>query len=874
MVTVTGISPSTGPPSGGTAVTITGTDLSGATAVDFGSTPGTVTADSATSITATAPAGTGTVDVTVTTPDGTSATSSADQFTYTVIVPPPAVTAISPSTGPVGGGTSVVITGTDLAAATAVDFGSSAGTITADTGTSITATSPPGTGTVDVVVVTGSGVSAPVTADQYSFGPQVLTRLSTWTDTQLCGLPSTTTVPAGATRIVASVAAGSGGGGGGAASSDSGGPGGPGSTVTGTYAVAPGSQITAIAGCNGATAPHGSGVVSTGGAGGAGYSNGGAGGNGYYCAGISVEGACLGTGGADGSGGGGGGSSAICVGSSCQVGTTPIVVAAGGGGGGESMCAGSGGGGGGTGGGGSSTPSLDGTGAGPSGTNGGSGATSGDVGGTGGVNDSSGSSSGTPGGPGSNTVSLGDSAGNGGGGAGYVGGLGSTATAGVDCGAGGGGGAGSSWSLNGSAPSFGTTSAGGSVALTYYGFVGTGPTVTTQPTAQTVDAGQTATFTAAGAGNPTPEVQWQVSTDGGLTFSPIIGANTPTLSVVAAAGDDGNVYRAVFANSIGSVTSSTATLSVYTVPVVTTEPTDVLVDQGQTATFTAAASGNPAPTVQWQVSTDSGVTFNDIAGATGDSYSFTTGAGQSGTEYQAVFTNVAGVTTTTAATLTLDTLPVVGSDPSPVSVVTGHTATFSASATGTPSPTVQWQVSTNGGTTFTNVAGAMATTYSFTASLGQTGDQFRADFTNVVGSVTTAAATLTVSPPPPLSITTASLPSGNVFTLTDKVKYSATLAATSGNPPYTWYVTAGSLPNGLKLSKSKGTISGKASFAGTYTFTIEVLDKKGPAPLHLQNERVEAVHHRDQPLTPVGSGAVVRRRSDLRGGPGAPDDAG
>jgi hypothetical protein len=64
-------------------VTITGANLDSATAVDFGSTPATVTADSATSITATSPASSaGPVDVTVTTVGGTSATSAADQFTY------------------------------------------------------------------------------------------------------------------------------------------------------------------------------------------------------------------------------------------------------------------------------------------------------------------------------------------------------------------------------------------------------------------------------------------------------------------------------------------------------------------------------------------------------------------------------------------------------------------------------------------------------------------------------------------------------------------------------------------------------------------------------------------------------------------------
>ncbi len=122
--TVTSISPTTGPAAGGTSVTITGTNLSGATAVDFGSNAATITADSANSITATSPAGTGTVDVTVTTSNGTSATSPADQFTY---VPAPTVTNVSPSAGPTGGGTSVTITGTNLGGASAVDFGSQRG---------------------------------------------------------------------------------------------------------------------------------------------------------------------------------------------------------------------------------------------------------------------------------------------------------------------------------------------------------------------------------------------------------------------------------------------------------------------------------------------------------------------------------------------------------------------------------------------------------------------------------------------------------------------------------------------------------------------------------------------------------------------------
>ncbi len=85
--TITSVSPATGTTTGGTTVTITGTNLTGATAVHFGGNLATITAStSATSITVTSPATTtaGIVDVTVTTPNGTSATSSADHFTYQI----------------------------------------------------------------------------------------------------------------------------------------------------------------------------------------------------------------------------------------------------------------------------------------------------------------------------------------------------------------------------------------------------------------------------------------------------------------------------------------------------------------------------------------------------------------------------------------------------------------------------------------------------------------------------------------------------------------------------------------------------------------------------------------------------------------------
>jgi alpha-tubulin suppressor-like RCC1 family protein len=174
--TVTSITPTLGMTAGGTSVSITGTNFTGATGVKFGSTSATsFTVNSESSITAVSPVGMGTVDMTVTTPAGTSATSFADQFSY---VPPPTVTKLKPTKGPVNGGTTVTLTGTNFTRATAVKFGSTNATSftvkTVKSVTSITAVSPPETpATVDVTVTTPGGTSAISTKDHFKFVPTV-----------------------------------------------------------------------------------------------------------------------------------------------------------------------------------------------------------------------------------------------------------------------------------------------------------------------------------------------------------------------------------------------------------------------------------------------------------------------------------------------------------------------------------------------------------------------------------------------------------------------------------------------------------------------------------------------------------------------------
>lgn len=84
----------------------------------------------------------------------------------------PAVTAVSPSSGAIGGGTSVTITGVSLAGATAVHFGAAAATAySVNSSTSITATSPAGSGSVDVTVTTPSGTSPTGSGDRFTYRP-------------------------------------------------------------------------------------------------------------------------------------------------------------------------------------------------------------------------------------------------------------------------------------------------------------------------------------------------------------------------------------------------------------------------------------------------------------------------------------------------------------------------------------------------------------------------------------------------------------------------------------------------------------------------------------------------------------------------------
>ncbi len=170
LPTVSKLEPSNGYTTGGPPITITGTNLTGATAVKFGAASAkSFTVNSETSITAIPPPGSGTAEVTVTTPEGTSPTSAADVFTYAT-PPPPAVTKLEPPSGPATGGTAVTITGEHMNGATAVKFGSNPAThFEVESESRINAVSPAGTETVDVTIETPGGTSTKSPADQFTY---------------------------------------------------------------------------------------------------------------------------------------------------------------------------------------------------------------------------------------------------------------------------------------------------------------------------------------------------------------------------------------------------------------------------------------------------------------------------------------------------------------------------------------------------------------------------------------------------------------------------------------------------------------------------------------------------------------------------------
>jgi hypothetical protein len=174
---VTGLSISDGATAGGDVVDILGEGLADVTSVHFGASASVhVQLLSPYAVAAVAPAGSGTVDVTASGPGGTSAADEGDRYTYStplVSENSPVVKSVTPSSGPLSGGTVVTIKGSHLASALSVAFGGTLATqITPISGSEVQAVAPAAAfpARVDVAVTTSSGGSASTLADSFVYG--------------------------------------------------------------------------------------------------------------------------------------------------------------------------------------------------------------------------------------------------------------------------------------------------------------------------------------------------------------------------------------------------------------------------------------------------------------------------------------------------------------------------------------------------------------------------------------------------------------------------------------------------------------------------------------------------------------------------------
>ncbi len=282
------------------------------------------------------------------------------------------------------------------------------------------------------------------------------------------------------------------------------------------------------------------------------------------------------------------------------------------------------------------------------------------------------------------------------------------------------------------------------------------PALLAGPVAQSVYDGQDASLNATATGTSLV-YQWQRSADGGASWADIAGA-TATTYVFAATrdGDDGSQYRVIVRNSAGEVTSMPAALTVLAppaLPLFTRYPVFVTTTPGQPAVFDAQAVGTPAPTIAWQSSYGGDGAWSDIPGANGGSYTIAaTSTADDGRRIRAVATNVNGVAFSSVAQLAVSGAPAaaaISEQPGDLVSSVGGVVAFEAYGFGSPAVSYQWQVSADGGATYTSVNGATSHRLSVGPNaLADDGKRYRVVVANNLGSATSRAALLSVMEAP------------------------------------------------------------------------------------------------------------------------------
>jgi hypothetical protein len=354
------------------------------------------------------------------------------------------------------------------------------------------------------------------------------------------------------------------------------------------------------------------------------------------------------------------------------------------------------------------------------------------------------------------------------------------------------------------------------------------PTISAAPASTAAAIGNTAQFSVTAAGTSPFTYQWK---KGGVDIAGATSATyiTPTLVI----GDNGSTYSVAVTNAAGSVTSTSATLTVNAAaPVITAQPSSSTVVAGSTVSFEVTATSAVAVTYQWRAN---GVA---IAGATAATYSFAAALADNGKLYSVVVSNSVGTGTATSsdATLTVSATaiaPSFATAPAAVSVIEGQSALFFGEIRGTGPMTYEWLQTRQGVTT---VAASIPNKnpplprVSFeypTASVSDSGTTWQLRLTNPLGSVTSPAVTLTVTPASSPLIGRAWAAAQLVETDDSEVISSQAGISDGGVATVVFLKTTATRPT---LYATRGT-AGAAGVAPTWS-TPEIIDVLGGAPVN------------------------------------------
>lgn len=306
------------------------------------------------------------------------------------------------------------------------------------------------------------------------------------------------------------------------------------------------------------------------------------------------------------------------------------------------------------------------------------------------------------------------------------------------------------------------------------------PLITQQPVSLTVTQGNSASFAVSVSGDGPFQYRWLLN---GTNAVP--GTNAPVLQIASAQRTNAGAYLVIVTNEVGSATSAEAQLTVRTAPIIVTQPADLFAAPGDNATFNVVATGDQPLFYQWYFQGT-----NTIAGATNASLILQNISVSSDGLYAVVITNEIGTITSQSAALRVRQPPLVTVPPSSLTVTQRQSATFSVTVTGDGPFAYQWLFNGNA------INGATSPILTLNNLLPTAAGQYSVRITNVVRSVTSPAATLTVRPLPVIAQQPASL------IVTQGQTAAFTVTATSETPlNYQWR------QNGIALAGNSASLS-------------------------------------------------------------------